>query len=172
MDNIYNLFSDIDHFLNKVAHALTRKGMDFDKLNPDHICYRVDSLDRYYGWSYKLRPISKLLSNNNINGRPISVFKLKKPIIYAKKKIYVFELPAPKLLLTREQMRYTEGFEHVEFVIDVPFGDFVNQYPHVNFDLTNANKPINPGISLHFDKGRINLKFHLKSLEEIIKTEQ
>ncbi len=165
MVNIYNLFCDIDHFLNKVKYFLAQKQIHFDDLNPDHICYRVDNLERYHMWKYEIKPISNTYNETKINGRPISVFRLKKPIIYEKKKIYVVELPAPKII----GEKYTEGFEHVEFVID-SFGNFFNQHPRVVFDNTNINRPVNPWISLQFEG--FSVKFHLKSLEKIILEEQ
>ncbi|MEL7120575.1 MAG: VOC family protein, partial [Bacteroidota bacterium] len=74
----------------------------------------------------------------------------------------ILELPAPKII-----SKYQEGFEHVEFVIDKPFNDFMTQYRYIKFETKGMNKSINPDIKIKYNN--LSVKFHHHNLEYVIK---
>ena len=76
----------------------------------DHLCYRVANLDRYETKKTELAQLGYLLSEAQVNGRPIATYKLKKPLEWSHGKyISLVELPAPK-----PGKNYSEGLEHFD----------------------------------------------------------
>ena len=118
--SIYQLLGDFNPFLDRIFQYLSAKKVDVKRYELDHICYRVETEERYQALKKSLTSIGELLTESQIGGRAIASIKLKKPIVYKDRKIWVIELPAPK-----KGSFYKEGFEHVEFVIDVPFEAFL-----------------------------------------------
>ena len=149
-------------FLSHIFHTLETLKIDVSRLELDHLCYRVETWERYETLKKMLETEAELLKETMINGRPICTYKLKDPIRYEAREIWVLELPAPK-----EGSPYQEGFEHVEFVIDTSFAEFMNLYPHISFDTKAMGKTINPDIGIEHDCARV--KFHQKSLEYVVK---
>jgi predicted metalloenzyme YecM len=72
------------------------------------------------------------------------------------------ELPSPK-----KGSEYSEGFEHVEFVIDEPFEAFIKRYPKTLFDKKGQFKKVNADLRIQFEN--CSVKFHHHSLEYVIK---
>ncbi len=150
--------------LRQIFEGLEAMGVDVSTYELDHVCYRVANRGTYEEKKEVLRDFGECLTESLINGRPIATFKLHKPLEYGGKKIALIELPAPK-----EGTSHLEGFQHAEFVIDLSFDDFIRAHPKVVFDLRGAFKKINPEIKISL--GAIEVKFHHKSLEEIIRLE-
>jgi predicted metalloenzyme YecM len=122
-------------------------------------------MDAYEILRAKLNSKHLLLAETEINGRPIANYLLKEPLIYNKRKVAVLELPAPKA-----GSHYKEGYEHVEFVVDHKLEDFIDNHPHVEFDLGGFGKLINRDVRVSF--GSISVKFHEFPLKDIIAIEQ
>lgn len=158
------LLWDYTIFLDKIFIFLRESAIDVSELHLDHICYRVSSLERYDELKMKLWEFWVLLSENLISGRNISTFKLSSPLIYKEREIYVLELPQPK-----QGSHYDEWFEHVEFVIDSSFDEFMEKYSHVKFITKDILKENNPDIKIKNQE--YSVKFHLNSLEDVIKKE-
>ena len=165
-------------FLNEICTHLTESNIDVSHLELDHICYRVPTTDLYEQHKRQFIQHGVLLSEAHIAGRPIATYKLKTPIIYQEitpltnntsqlleRQIYLIELPAPK-----EPNSYSQGFEHAEFVLTEPFASFIAKHPAVKFNTNAMTKKHNPDISLKFPT--CSIKFHLQSLEDVIKYEQ
>lgn len=165
MEDIYSLLGDIDGFLDKVLTALADDGIDVSDSEMDHICYRVETQERYEAVKDELSELGELLSEAVINGRPIATFKLAEPIVYKDREIYCVEVPSPK-----KNYKYPEGLEHAEFVIGESFGYFIATHPKVKFDAKDIAKANNPDIKIEY-KG-FSVKFHRESLEEVIKHEK
>ena len=165
MESISILLGDVFNFLTKIISTLQKEGIDVSKCELDHICYRVESNEKYEEYKQKLSALGELLTETEINGRLISTYKLKEPIEFKGRKIFCVELPSPK-----EGVHYPEGLEHAEFVIKDSFEDFMSKHPNVRFDTKDISKPINPDISITY-KG-FSVKFHHKPLEYVIKYEQ
>lgn len=131
----------------------------------DHLCYRVDSLNRYEELKKHFLMFGKLLIESDVNGRPIATFKLNSAIQFRSWSIDVVELPAPK-----PSKPTKEGFEHIEVVCDLSFGDLEKKYQYLKLDLGGLKKDFNQEFEL--DLGERNLKFHHMSLESVIRVEE
>lgn len=131
----------------------------------DHLCYRVDSLNRYEELKTSFLTFGHLLIESDVNGRPIATFKLNSSIIFKEWSIDVVELPAPK-----PSKPTPEGFEHIEVVCNESFSDLEVKYKHLKLDLGGLKKDFNQEFEI--DLGERNLKFHHMSLESVIRVEE
>ncbi len=149
-------------FLDKLFDYLSEKKINVSNYELDHICYRVETLERYQALKIALSNLGELLTESQVGGRAIASIKLDEPIIYKSRKIRVVELPAPK-----KGSFYKEGFEHVEFVIDVPFAEFMATHAALNFITKDLKKSVNQGITLK--ETDFSVKFHHHTLEYVIR---
>jgi predicted metalloenzyme YecM len=153
-----------ESFLENLETLLEEQGIDLTSYFVDHLCYRVSSEKKYLELKDFLSLENELLHEALISNRPISTFKLKEPIKYKGLEIPLLELPSPK-----PNSHYEEGFEHAEAVIGESFESFSKKYPHIEFDWKGASKTHNPELRINF--GKISLKLHHQSLEDVIKEE-
>jgi predicted metalloenzyme YecM len=158
---IKNILGPPESFLQEIFKNLEADAANVSKSILDHICYRVETYDRYLFLKNQLLAIGTLLTESEIGGRPIASFKLFEPIVFEGRNIGVIELPAPKT-----GSFYPEGYEHAEFVIDVDFETFIKNHPHIKFDKRAINKTINPEIIIKY--GELSVKFHHHTLEYVI----
>jgi len=159
---IEKLLGDTTPFLEKIFAALEKDGVDVSWYELDHICYRTDTLEKYNELRHKFLEYGILLVEFQIGGRAISTFKLCEPIIFGERKIWCIELPSPK-----EGRFYPDGYEHVEFVINLEFNKFIELYPQVNFDTRAISKEVNADIIISYNG--FSVKFHHNTLEYVIK---
>lgn len=159
--DLMSVLPDPKPFLDQIFLQLKMKGIFVLGFEMDHLCYRVETEERYENIKAQLHSIAELLVESTINGRNISVFKLHRPIRYETRDIYLLELPAPK-----ENSPYHEGYEHVEFVVDMPLDQFVDSYPHIDFDTKGMSKLINRDARVQLNQ--LSVKFHENNLEEVI----
>ncbi|MEM1120605.1 MAG: VOC family protein [Bacteroidota bacterium] len=159
---IVKIIGDPTSFLYKIFQYLSTQKIDVTSYKLDHICYRVETEERYQFLKKALEEIGELLTESQVGGRSIASIKLVEPIVYKNRKIEVVELPAPK-----KGSFYKEGFEHVEFVIDQPFGAFMAAHPHLDFVTKDLKKSINQGITLK--ETDFSVKFHHHTLEYVIR---
>jgi len=152
-------------FLSKIFNDLKSNEIDFSNYFLDHICYRVASQEKYFSLKSTLEKENQLLIESKINGRNISIFKLKNPIQFEGRSIPLLELPAPK-----KGSQYAEGWEHIELVIDESLDTFLEKYSNLSFDKKGFSKSINRDVRLKL--GKLSVKFHEQSLEEVIIIEQ
>ena len=153
-------------FLDELNKELNLLSINMLGLNLDHLCYRVATETRYSEMKLFLTGVGDLLVESEVGGRPIATFKFNTPIIYKNLRIPLIELPAPK-----NNSKYSEGFEHVEAVISQSFAEFMRQHSQLQFDLSAANKKINPEIRIKLPNN-ISIKFHHQSLEDVITFEK
>ena len=151
--------------LDVVFKELAVRGLP-TSLQCDHVCYRVATQERYDELRNALQQEGMLESDAIIAGRPITTFKLFTPYAYNGRSIEALELPAPK-----PGSDYKEGWEHAEFVVQVPLADFIAQHPSVTFDTRAINKPLNPEIAVKLTPD-YSAKFHTKTLLDVIKFEK
>jgi len=161
-ENITALLGDSKPFLDHIFQYLSKKKIKVENYELDHICYRVETEERYQSLKKLLTNLGELLTESQIGGRAIASIKLTEPIIYKNRKIEVVELPAPK-----KGSFYKEGFEHVEFVIDQPFEAFMASHPHLNFITKDLKKSVNQGVTLK--ETDFSVKFHHHTLEYVIR---
>lgn len=163
--DLKNIIGDYKAFLDKVFQRVEEIGIDVHSFYIDHLCYRVETIEKYEELKNSLLGLGSQISENIINGRPISIFKLNQPIIYKNLVIPCVELPAPK-----PTIHYKEGLEHVEFVVDQSIDNFMKLYSGVEFILRDLNLPNNSTIVLEFEDCAI--KFHEKGIEEVVEQEK
>ncbi len=156
------LLNDPTPFLNQIFQYLASKKINVDTYELDHICYRVETEERYEQLKKQLTKLGELLTESQIGDRAIASIKLDQPIIYQHRTIDVIELPAPK-----KGSFYKEGFEHVEFVIDAPFDKFMATHSHLAFITKDLKKSVNRGITLK--ETDFSVKFHHHTLEYVIR---
>lgn len=164
MNNISSLLWNYTLFLDSIFNDLEKIKIDVSNFELDHICYRVSSNLKYDYLKNELINYGSLLTENIISGRKISTFKLEEPIIYKNRKISILEIPSPK-----KWSDYKDWFEHVEFVIDLWFTDFMNKYSNIGFITKDLSKENNPDIKIKFSN--YSVKFHHDSLENVINNE-
>lgn len=165
MEPIEDILGRSEEFLGKIFSSLQGDGIDVADYELDHICYRVETQERYEELRDVLYSCGEMLIESEINGRMISTFKLDEPIEYQGREIYCVELPSPK-----RGSPYPEGYEHVEFVIDREFDEFMNLYPEVEFETKALCKKSNPDVSAKYNG--FCVKFHQNSLEKVIEFEK
>jgi len=151
-------------FLKNLIEDLNMNGFDTDDLQCDHLCFRVDSLQKYNQYKLNLLSWGQLLTESVVNGRPISTFQLSMPFKYRNHSISIVELPAPK-----SGIFYETGFEHAEFIVDEDLESFAKKYSYIGFD-GFQKKMINSELHLQLASGLV--KFHRISLERVIEIEK
>lgn len=150
-------------FLGRLFSFLMADGIDPERFEIDHVCYRTDDPDRYTTLKAWWSGQSEWSSESIISGRPIAVFRLHEPFSFGVHTIPLLELTAPG----GKSSAYPEGFEHAEFVLGHPIQDFLAAHSHLPFDTKNLAKPVNPDIRLKYDG--ISAKFHEHNLEYVIR---
>ena len=154
--------AESNQFLVQVFKCLDEIKLDLAKNELDHICYRVETETEYQYLKKQFLLESELLSDKEINGREICVYKLRTPLKFRERTISLIELPAPK-----KGSKYNSGFEHVEFVLKDDLRDFMSSRPDLNFNIKGLDKKVNPEVRLNFSFGAI--KFHNYNLEYVIR---
>ena len=149
-------------FFDRILQLLAQDGIDVSRYELDHVCYRVETEEQYEGLKTQLHLLGELLTESLIGGRPIATFKLFEPIQYKGRKIWCLELPSPKA-----GSPYPKGYEHVEFVIDQPFNEFMGRYSALPFKTKGMSKEVNPEISREY--GDLAVKFHHHTIEYVIR---
>lgn len=153
-------------FLTQLFQQLTESGIELKQhWSIDHLCYRTDSTENYLRLKEEFGHFSDLLIESDVNGRPISTFKLRKPISFKNWQIDVVELPAPK-----QGKKTLLGFEHIEVVCDCPFEKLKSMWSKCSFDESGLQKIFNQEFEIPL-KG-CAIKFHHLSLESVVRLEK
>lgn len=159
------------NFLSDLFSTLEPSPGILDHLALDHICYRVESVERYEALRNLLQQENELLVESPINGRRITTFRMAKPFIYGDREIWLLELPEPK-----PGSHYAEGWEHAEFVTDRPlaaFATWIEQHLGVTadaIDRSGESKSLNADLRLRLPGG-LSVKFHELPLDRVIEME-
>lgn len=145
----------------------------------DHISVRCNQNTTAERWHHGFSQCARLLSNKPINGRPISLFELNKPLTLAGLTIDCVELPYPGNKFYRH-----EGWEHIELVLSCPPAELhARALDRLSdrglllkgIELKMSNPPgagehlANPTLAV--SDGLITIKFHPYSIKEIIASE-
>lgn len=160
-----DVIGDYDGFVGDINRGLEIAGIDRSELGMcDHICYRVETNQRYRELAQKLGRFADMIGEVEVGGRPISTFELYEPIEVGGWAIPCIELPAPK-----EKSFYKEGLEHAEFVVLGSLGGFQKQHRELVFNEKAKSKQINPEISLKTPL--MSVKFHEIPLGAVVRLE-
>ncbi|MGZ3826636.1 MAG: VOC family protein [Bdellovibrio sp.] len=155
---------DGEHFLKSLLKELNFLGLSTVDLKCDHLCFRVETESQYEEYKLFLNNQATLLTESQVNGRPISTFSLKDPFKVGDQVVLLVELPSPK-----KGAEYKLGFEHAEFIIKESFGSFSRRFPQLKF-IFSGNKNINRELCLETKSGQA--KFHHISLDRVIEIEK
>ncbi len=157
--------AEFENFFTQLLKELQETSIDFEKLPMDHVCYRSSAPESYKRVTSALDLLGSCVSRAQVNGREISVYRLKNPARLGNRSIEYVELPAPSL-----SARYEDGWEHCEFVIGESFESFMERYPKLKFETQGTKKKINPDLRLSLKSGSV--RFHHLTLERIIDIEK
>ena len=130
----------------------------------DHVCYRSATPESYHQAKQQLASWGRLLSENQVGGRPIAVYQLARPIVWEGHAVVCLELASPK-----KGRHYAEGFEHIEVVTPLALTQLMENHPQLAWDTKGMNKPLNADLRLMYPIGAV--KFHNQSLEQVIEIE-
>lgn len=159
------IIGDYESFVTNVNRGLEESGIDRSRLAMmDHICYRVETTERYDEMVQKLSEVATLLGETEISGRLIATFECDEPLQAGGWQIPCIELPQPK-----EGAPYPEGLEHVELVTIRSLEQFEAQHSDLPFDHKGMYKKINPELGLKH--AGISVKFHEQPLGAVVRIE-
>lgn len=160
------LLGDYELFVSGIGAGLAAAGIDRSELAMmDHICYRVETQDRYDELLSKFGSFAVLLGEAEISGRRIATFELNEYISVDGWTVPYLELPEPK-----EGSPYTEGLEHAELVTIGGLERFAERHKDLKFDTKGLGKDINPELGLKTDL--LSVKFHEQPLGAVVRIEQ
>ncbi|MEK2644957.1 VOC family protein [Bdellovibrio sp. BCCA] len=162
---IQNVIGDYTAFLDRIFANIQNAGIDVASFEMDHACYRVSTLEQYEIKKAALLTFGDLLTEADVNGRPIATFKLHHALKYKNRELFLIELPAPK-----KGKDVPEGLEHVEFVVGDLISALMKKHPDLVWNTSGLQKTLNPELELKFDDG-LAVKFHPESLSEVIRKE-
>lgn len=174
LQDLWDSLPEFEQKLMKMAKVLAISLTDFPI---DHISVRCHHIATAERWREGLSHCAQLLSDNEINGRPIYIFELKQPIVVASQEVFVIELPFPK-----GKSYPRETWEHVEMVINVDPEQLENSakalLPNSLPDGYSLKMSQPKGQSERLDNptlavtnGIITIKYHPFTLKDIIKSE-
>lgn len=165
MISVGTILQQVPQFVEDLLGDLAAVGVNVTQLDIDHVCFRVGTPEEYAHYRTEFGRVGRLLTEANVNGRPIATFKLHAPLVAGHRTIPLVELPAPK-----PGRAYATGLEHCEFVHPTPLLDLKTRHPHLTWDDGGMKKAHNPELALKLASGRV-AKFHPTSLELVIEEE-
>ncbi|MDG6897806.1 metalloprotein [Actinobacillus delphinicola] len=104
-----------EEFQQKIMQLSQAMHLDLTEQEIDHLAIRVNEQDEAQKWLDLLLKYGTIISQNEVNGRPIYLIKLAMPITIFNNQVSVIELPFPKKIYP------VTGWEHLEIVM--PFLD-------------------------------------------------
>jgi predicted metalloenzyme YecM len=161
-----DILGDYEKFIANINEGLQTVGINRKELAMlDHICYRVETKQRYQELYRKIGAIAAMIGEVEVSGRPIATFEFSEPLEAAGWRVPYLELPAPK-----EGSLYAEGLEHAEFVVIGDVEKFSARHMELAFDRKGMGKAINPELSLKTEQ--ISVKFHEQPLGAVVRIEE
>jgi predicted metalloenzyme YecM len=143
----------VNQFLDSLFEQISNVGLDVSGLLLDHVAYQASSSKDYDQVKDNFSNLGKIVSEEVIGGRRVSVFELKKPLSYKNYQIPVLELIEPK-----ESQICESALQHAEFVYENPFEELIKKYPNVDWDTSSMYRIQFAHLKINFDNG-LTLKF-------------
>ncbi|MBF0751293.1 MULTISPECIES: VOC family protein [unclassified Pasteurella] len=182
-ENLTALQVELIDFEEKIQALASEMKLDLRDYEIDHLALRVNSEQNAKIWLTHLLKCGRILSDNIVNGRPIYLIQLEKPLSFAGQFVDIIELPFPK-----NKQYPQETWEHIEIVI--PFFpdesveawiERINQqflWQHLTQLTIKVSEPKvegenlpNPSIAVSFADKRENhtcIKVHPYSIKKIL----
>lgn len=179
IEQLADIAADLPRFSEALSALAERLGLEIAPLAADHISLRCHQNATAERWRAGLEQCGELLSQSIINGRPICLFKLYESVCVAHWHFSVVELPWPG------EKRYPhEGWEHIEIVLPgdpqtlsaralALLSDEGLAQPgiFVKSSAPKGERERLPNPTLAVTDGRVTIKFHPWTLEEIVASE-
>lgn len=180
IEQLHDIAADLPRFTQDFTALSHRLGLEVTPLVADHISLRCHQNATAERWRKGLEQCGELLSENIINGRPICLFRLQEPVCVAHWQFSIVELPWPG------EKRYPhEGWEHIEIVLPgdpntlnaralALLADEGLSQPGIMVKTSSPKgereRLANPTLAV--TDGKVTIKFHPWSIEEIVASEQ
>ena len=148
-------------FLNSFIEKIEEIGIDVSGLEMDHVAYRASSKEEYETLKTEFLKEGYLIDEADVEGRRVVIYKLHQPI-----KFRNYLIPALELIEPKAGQNVKSGLEHAEFVLKVPFSEFMDKYPDLPWDTTTMDRKDFPHLKLKLDENMV-VKFHPKSILEM-----
>lgn len=173
------LQQDLTRFEHALLQLADTLALDLSLFDADHIALRCNQNTTAEQWRKTLLTIGVLISENQINGRPICLFSLNEKITVGPWNIDCVELPWPG-----QRFYPNEGWEHVELVLAgdpqtlharalACLSDQALASPRITlkFSQPGSDKERLPNPTLAVSDGATTIKFHPFSIRDIIASE-
>ena len=175
---LQDLWHDLPEFEKKLQSMAKELSLSLTDYQIDHISVRCHHLATALRWHNGLIQCANLISDNQINGRPIRLYELRQAIQVAGQNIFIIELPFPKGKIYPQ-----ESWEHIEMVIDVLpsaleetarklLPDLLPQGFSIKVSQPKGQQERLSNPTLAVTNGIITLKYHPFSLKNIIESEK
>ncbi len=179
IEELQDITADLPRFAGALAALSARLGLDVAPLEADHISLRCHQNTTAERWRRGFEQCAQLLSENQINGRPICLYKLNTPLVVGHWHFSVVELPWPG------EKRYPhEGWEHIEIVLPgdpqtlnaralALLSDDGLSQPGIVVKTSSPKGEHErlPNPTLAVSDGSVTIKFHPWSIEDIVASE-
>lgn len=160
-----DILGNYKEFIENINRGLGELGIKRDELAMmDHVCYRVETEQRYQELLSMFAKQAVLLSETEVSGRMIATYELVDYLEAGGWIVPYLELPAPK-----EGSPYQEGLEHVELVVIGGLDRFVERHSELPFSTKGMDKLLNPEAGLK--AAGVSVKFHEQPLGAVARIE-
>jgi len=160
------IIGNYEAFIVNIGPGLRAAGINRSELAMmDHICYRVETNERYDELLRTFSGMATLLGVAEVSGRDIATFEFHNYLDVDGWRVPYLELPAPK-----ENSPYPEGLEHAELVVIGGLDRFAKMHSELPFDTKGMGKDINPELGLKTK--RLSVKFHEQPLGAVVRIEE
>jgi predicted metalloenzyme YecM len=161
-----DVLGDYVAFIKNIDRGLNELGIVQSELaEMDHVCYRVETIERYTKFLDECHKWAILLGESEVNGRKIATFEFNDYLQAGNWVVPYLEVPAPK-----EGSPYEEGLEHAELVVVGSLDRFLRRHSQLTFSYKGMNKQINPEAGLK--TAGISVKFHEQQLGAVVRIEK
>ncbi|QLB20653.1 metalloprotein [Vespertiliibacter pulmonis] len=121
--NLTACFGNLSQFEQKIQEIADIAQLNLTQFEIDHLAVRMNNLETAQQWHMFLSMNANLLKQSEVNGRPISLFKLHQPLEFYGQSVSIIELPYPK-----NKIYPQEGWEHIEIVVPFLANESVEQW--------------------------------------------
>ncbi|SEF77922.1 VOC family protein [Vibrio hangzhouensis] len=183
------MLNKIDDFLDNIQALCSKLSMDLSSYQADHIALRINDSEVAKAAHQAWLPYGQVISEAQINGRPIVVLAFNQPVKSHGWSIECLELPYPAI----GKSHPVEDWEHVEFVVpssattaeafllhlvDIfpALAESLEQLDTLNISMKlsspkgEGERLANPTVAFKHDN--ICIKLHPHSLKRIVASEQ
>ncbi len=154
--------SDSQQFLENLFEQLAMTDINVSRLPLDHLAYQADSAEDYIEVKNEFSKVAALANESLVHGRKVAIFKLHTPL-----KFMHYSIPVLEVLERKPGDTFPAGFQHAEFVADMPLEKFAAKYSITNWDKSSLNETQFAHLKLHFPNG-LTVKFLKAPILELI----